>query len=379
MRTKATRPGLSARIAHGILGLLVLHVALCHLPLPSFALWKARLVAKELTLIAAALAVVGVVLARTHLVRGLCLSLGCWAVRPLLIGWPLFALAHGSFSMEEYLTGAPATPVPVERDVILEPSRPDLQVDVYRGSGDLPRPFALVVHGGSWQRGDKGEVATVSRALAVAGVTVFDVRYRLAPQHRFPDAVADVKCLLGRLREQAGKYGVAPERAALIGRSAGGQIVLVAGYSEGSRLIPPSCAVADAPVRAVAAIYPCTDLAYVYENVPFPDLLDSRDTLTKYLGGSPVEQLEAYRLATPMTWVEKAGSRQLPRTLLLHGLDDLLVRPYHSERLYDALVRNGQTATLLGIPAADHGFDFRSGGIGEQIERAAILDLARRL
>lgn len=357
----------------------MLHVFLCHLPMPTFELWKVRLVAKELTLAAALVAVLAVALARTHLVRGLALSLGCWALRSLIAAWPLFQLAHGSFSLGEYLTGAPATPVHIERDVILEPSRPDLLTDVYRGSGDLPRPLAVVVHGGSWLHGDKGEVATVSRALAAAGVTVFDVRYRLAPEHPFPAAIADVKCLLGRLREQASKYGIAKERAALIGRSAGGQIVLLAAYSAGSRAIPPACAVADEPVRTVIAVYPSTDLAYAYENVALPDILDSRDTLTKYLGGPPLEKLEAYRQATPMTWVDKAGSRQLPTTLLLHGLDDLLVRPYHSQHLYDALVRNAQTVTLLGIPGADHGFDFRAGGIGEQIERAAVLDALRRL
>ena len=80
-----------------------------------------------------------------------------------------------------------------------------------------------------------------------------------------------------------------------------------------------------------------------------------------------------------MTWVDKAGARQLPTTLLLHGLDDLLVRPFHSQRLYDVLVRNAQTVTLLGIPGADHGFDFRAGGIGEQIERAAVIDALHRL
>lgn len=362
-----------------LLGLLILHVALCHLPLPNFELWKVRLIAKELTLAAALLALVALILARTHLVRGLCLSLGMWALRPLILAWPIFQLLNGGFSLSEYVTGAPSPPVHVERDVVLESSRPDLLADIYRGSGDLPRPLAVIVHGGSWLHGDKGEVVTVSRALAVAGVTVLDVRYRLAPEHRFPSAIADVKCLLGRLREQASKYGVAPERAALIGRSAGGEIVLVAGYSAGNRLIPPACAVVDEPVRTIVAVYPSTDLAYAYENVPWPDLLDSRDTLNQYLGGSPLDKLDLYRQATPMTWIEKAGSRQLPRTLVLHGLDDLLVRPYHSQRLYDSLVRNSQQVTLLGIPGADHGFDFRSGGIGEQIERTAIVNALRQL
>ena len=347
--------------------------------MPTFALWKVRLIAKELTLAAAALAVVTVLLARTHLVRGLALSLGCWALRSLFVAWPLFQLAGGSFSAGEYLSGAASPSVAVEQDIVLEPSRPDLVADIYRGSGELPRPLALVVHGGSWQRGDKGEVPTVSRALAAAGVTVFDVRYRLAPEHRFPAAIADVKCLLGRVREQAGKYGVAPERAALIGRSAGGQLVLLAGYSAGDPLIPPACAVPDQPVRTVVAVYPLTEIAYAYEHPDKPDLLDSRDTLTKYLGGSPQELPEVYQHAAPAWWVDKAGKRQLPTTLLVHGLDDILVRPYHSLNLYDAVVRRGQTVKLLGIPGADHGFDFRSGGIGEQIERAAVVDALRRL
>ena len=361
------------------LALLVVHLALCHLPMPTFGLWTVRLIAKELTLAAAALAAITVVIGRTHLVRGLALSLGCWALRSLFIAWPLFQIAGGSFSLGEYVTGASAPAIPVEREVILESSRPDLAVDVYRGTGDQPRPLALVVHGGSWLHGDKGEVPTISRALAAAGVTVFDVRYRLAPEHCFPAAIADVKCVLGRVREQATKYGVDPERAALIGRSAGGQIVLVAGYSAGDRLIAPSCAVKDQPVRTVIGVYPSTDLAYAYEHVDRPDLLDSRDTLEKYLGGPPQALPAVYQQGTPMWWVEKAGKRQLPTTLLVHGLDDTLVRPYHSLHLYDALVRSGQTVKLLGIPAAEHGFDFRSGGIGEQIERAAVVDALRRL
>jgi acetyl esterase/lipase len=365
------------------LALLLIHLALCHLPMPTYELWKVRLVAKELTLAAAMVAALAVLLARTHLVRGVALSVGMWALRPLILAWPLFQLADGSFSLSEYLGGAPAFPVAVERDVVLEPSRPDLVVDIYRsggrGSGELPGPVVLVVHGGSWLHGDKGEVPQISRALATSGVTVVDVRYRLAPEHRFPASVADVKCVLGRLRQQAGKYGIAPQRAALLGRSAGGQIVLVAAYSVGDAALRPSCPVADEPVHEVIAIYPATDLAYAYDNPSRPDLLDTREVLSQYLGGSPTDKPAAYAQATPMTWVDKAGKQLLPATLLVHGLDDLLVRPYHSQRLYDALSRNGQTVKLLGIPAADHGFDFRSGGIGEQIERAAVIDALRRL
>lgn len=364
-----------------LLGLCLTHALLALLPMPTFGLWTARLVAKELTLVAAVLAVAGMVLARSHWVRGLSFTALIWAVRPLVGALPLLSLMQTSFSFREYLTGAPHYVVPVQKDVLPEPSRPELLVDIYPGSGDLPRPFALVIHGGSWQRGDKGEVPQISSALAAAGVTVFDVRYRLAPEHPFPAAISDVKCLLGRLREQGARYGIDPRRAMLLGRSAGGHIALLTAYSAGDAAIPPSCAVPAElealPVQTVVGIYPLTDMVYAWDNVPLPDLLDSRDTLTAFLGGSPAQYLTNYQRATPMTWVKRPGS--FPSTILVHGLDDILVKPLHSQRLYDALVAAGRKAQLLGIPGADHGFDFRSGGLGEQIERAAVLAAARKL
>ena len=44
------------------------------------------------------------------------------------------------------------------------------------------QPPDLVVHGGFWSAGKKGEAALASRRLADRGFTVFDVDYRLAPQ-----------------------------------------------------------------------------------------------------------------------------------------------------------------------------------------------------
>src|SRR5207244_13176310 len=109
-----------------------------------------------------------------------------------------------------YVLGPPERSVRVQRDLLLDAARPDLAVDLYSGSGPGPHPFVLTVHGGSWRGGDKGSGASLSRALAGLGLTVFDVRYGLAPAHPFPAAVSDVKCVLGRIAEQSGFLGIDP-------------------------------------------------------------------------------------------------------------------------------------------------------------------------
>jgi acetyl esterase/lipase len=374
--------GVRLGLGRALLVLLVVHFALAMLPMPTFGLWMGRLVARETWLFATALGVVALFMGPTSWIRGLGLTAALFGLRALIGAWPMFALVSGSFSPGEYLsfsTGAGGG-VSVQRDLALVPSRPDLTLDLYQGAGAGPRPLVVVIHGGSWQRGDKGEVAQVSRAIAAAGWSVADIRYRLVPAHPFPAPVADVKCQLGKLREQAAKLGLDPGRVVLLGRSAGGHLALLAAYSMGDKRLPPSCAVpeplSEQPVRGVIALYPIVDLEGAYAQPPSPDILDTRDALHKLIGGPPAQLAEPYRLATPTWWVAQKGAR-IPPTLLLHGQDDLLVPLWHSKKMFDALTEGQHTAKLLGIPNADHGFDFRKGGIGEQLERAAVLDFLR--
>lgn len=164
----------------------------------------------------------------------------------------------------------------------------------------------------------------------------------------------------------------------LLGRSAGAHLALLTAYSAGDKRLAPSCPVADQPVRGVISIYPIVDMEGAYAQPPSPDVLDTRDAMHKLLGGPPSQFPEPYKLATPTWWVEQKVVR-IPPTLLIHGQDDLLVPVSHAKRMFDVLTAGQHTAKLLGIPAADHGFDFRTGGIGEQIERAAVLDFLRGL
>jgi acetyl esterase/lipase len=341
---------------------------------PTFVLWTAHLAALELSLLvsaAAALALLltmglstpGATIARLIAVPALVVGL-----IPALVVVPLYRTEHAPFSPLAYLPGPRPEP-PSRRDVILEPSRPDLAVDIDLPPGTGPHPFVVVVHSGAWRSGDKGEVRHVSRALAGAGYVVADVRYRLAPANPFPASVADVKCLLGRLRERAAEFAVDPRRGALLGRSAGGEVALVAAYSAGDPRLPPACAVEDLPVSAVVSVYGPTDLNWGYAHVIRPDVVQGTRVLELYLGGPPSSAPEAYRLASPITWVD----RPLPRTLLIHGTGDRLVSVENPRRLARALRDAGRAVEVLEIPLADHGFDHHAGGLGDQLAQHAIL------
>jgi acetyl esterase/lipase len=364
-----------ARIALALsLGVVLLALAM-FLPMPTFGLWLVRLSLRETSLGLALLACLAAGLAglgqrrapRTSLMAlAAALAGGVAAATPFLAAGPAFTTSGVAFSVLEYLRGAPAPDI-TPRTL---PLGGELDADVYRGPGEGARPLVVVVHGGSWQQGARGEAARMSRALASAGYVVADVSYRLAPAHPFPAPVADVKCALGRLRERAAELQIAPGRVALLGRSAGGEIALVAAYSTSHPAIPPACAVLDQRVAAVVALYAPTDLAWGHANPLVPDPLDGPRSIETYLGGPPSARPEAYRLASATSWAD----RPLPRTLIIHGTGDQLVSPEHARRLFDALRAAAQPVELLLVPFADHGFDRRSGGVGEQLARRRILD-----
>ncbi|HSB61143.1 MAG TPA: alpha/beta hydrolase, partial [Vicinamibacteria bacterium] len=273
------------------------------------------------------------------------------------------------FSFAEYVRGPRLPPVRVERDVALEARSPPLRADVFHAAGRGPHPFVVTVHGGSWKGGERGQGAHVSRALAAAGYTVFDVEYGLAPEHPFPEGIGDVKCLLGRLRERAEEFDLDPRRAVLLGRSAGGQMALVAAYSCGDARVPPTGGARDAPVLGVIALYPPVDLVYGYANPMRPDVQRGNEALELYLGGPPARRLEAYHLASPRSWVGPG----LPPTLLLHGESDRMVEPLHSVLLDAELRAAGQRVETARVPFGEHAFEMRPGSVGDQLARAAIL------
>ena len=104
-----------------------------------------------------------------------------------------------------------------------------LTLDFYAAGQAGKQPCVIVVHGGSWAGGDSQQLPELNSELAKAGYRVATINYRLAPKHLFPAPIEDLSSAIKYLKANADKLLIDSTRFVLLGRSAGGQIVLSAG------------------------------------------------------------------------------------------------------------------------------------------------------
>lgn len=217
-----------------------------------------------------------------------------------------------------------------------------LKLDIYRPPKAGKYPAIVAIYGGAWQRGNPRQNAEFNRYLAARGYTVVAIDYRHAPRYRFPAQLEDVRAALTFIHQQAAQYEVDPERIALLGRSAGGHLAMLAAYQPDAL-----------PVRAVVSYYGPFNLTQGYREPPNPDPLNVRAVLSAFLGGSPDELPEQYAKASPVNYVRQ----RLPATLLVHGSRDHIVEVRFARDMSQRLRAAGSTGVLLEIPWAEHSFD----------------------
>src|SRR5262245_35399057 len=122
-------------------------------------------------------------------------------------------------------------PVAEVGDLEAQGSAGAIPLRLYRGQGadsGTLQPALVYFHGGGWVIGDLESHDQVCRALANATpCIVVSVDYRLAPEHKFPAAAEDAIAATRWIAANAAKLGIDPNRLAVGGDSAGGNLAAV--------------------------------------------------------------------------------------------------------------------------------------------------------
>lgn len=240
-----------------------------------------------------------------------------------------------------------------------------LRFDHYRPlPANGPAPAVVVVHGGGWMNGDPSQAAGHGLHFARRGIATVSISYRLAPAHRFPAALDDVRRGLRWVRANARELGVDPTRLVLLGLSAGAHLALLAhlvrDVPELTPAFPAALADVSEEVRGVIGHYGPYDLR---RRRPQADW----DPVGAFLG-ERVGDERWVRLASAITHARAARAP----ILLVHGTGDEVVSYRESERMHAALGEAGHQSELLLLDGAPHAFQIDWRGDANRRSNAAM-------
>jgi acetyl esterase/lipase len=258
---------------------------------------------------------------------------------------------------------------PLELDLVLPPE-----------TGG-PVPVVVFLHGGGWRMGSRHALGPSYAAsgpfeqVALAGVAVASVDYRLSGEATWPAQLHDAKAAVRWLRARAGELGIDPDRIAAWGESAGGHLAELLGLTTDDPTLEGEVGITgpSSAVSAVVAWYAPSDLAAVATDIGAdPDDVTTREALLLGAPAASVPELAAQ--ASPITHVTPAA----PPFLLLHGAADRFIPCVQSVRLHTALAEAGAEAELYLYEDADHMW-LSSPDAAQQALDRTIDELRRRL
>lgn len=212
------------------------------------------------------------------------------------------------------------------------------QLDIYKPLNTLSalnaRPAAPVIiffYGGNWQSGDRADYRFVGAALAASGNVVVLPDYRLYPEVRYPDFLADSAQAVRWVFDHIAEWGGDPQRVFLMGHSAGAYNAAMLALN------PQYLRAAGVDARRVRGLI---GLAGPYDFLPL------QGPVTKAVFGFP---------DTPVTTQPiHFASSAAPPALLLTGQQDTLVDPGNSARLATRLQQLGVPARVIQYPTLGH-------------------------
>lgn len=220
-----------------------------------------------------------------------------------------------------------------------------------------PAPVLLFVPGGAWVHGGRilQGYALLSH-LAQQGWVCLSIDYRVAPHHRWPRHITDVKAAIAWARANVDKFGGDRNFVAVAGCSAGGHLAALAGLTPNDPDLQGSLPDgADTSVDAVVGIYG----RYDWEDRSTEERVRFVDFLERIVVGRKIDRHpEIFRKASPIAQVHPDA----PPFLVIHGTGDSVIPVAQARSFVDKLKAVSRAVvSYIELPGAGHAFDMTDG------------------
>ncbi|MGV0744053.1 alpha/beta fold hydrolase [Mycolicibacterium sp. XJ870] len=236
---------------------------------------------------------------------------------------------------------------------------PSQLLDVWRPK-DLPAepaPVLLFVPGGAWVHGSRMlQGYALMSHLAQQGWVCLSIDYRVAPHHRWPRHITDVKTAIAWARANVDKFGGDRHFVTIAGCSAGGHLAALAGLTPNHPELQADLpAGSDTTVDAVVGIYGRYDWEdrSTAERARFIDFLE-RVVVKRRIDRHP----EIFRQASPIAQIHPDA----PPFLVIHGTGDTVIPVAQARSFVDRLKAVSRApVSYVELPGAGHAFDMTDG------------------
>jgi acetyl esterase/lipase len=213
-------------------------------------------------------------------------------------------------------------------------------------------PVVVFVHGGGWRSGFRSEFAPMAVRLAQRGYAAATISYRLSGEALYPAAIHDTRAAVRWVRAHAGQYHLDPQRIALAGGSAGGQIASLAGVTGHLNQFDPGAAKSpvSSAVQAIISVDGLSDFTSEAARVNEDDPRKKMSMAGLWFGGHYAEKTALWREASPIQYV-RAG---MPPILFVDstqarfsvGRDEMVAK----------MTQVGASARIVVLPDTPHSF-----------------------
>jgi acetyl esterase/lipase len=220
-----------------------------------------------------------------------------------------------------------------------------------------PAPVLLFIPGGAWVHGSRIlQGYALMDHMAAAGWVCLSIDYRVSPNHRWPQHIADVKAAIAWARANVDRFGGDRGFVVIAGTSAGGHLAALAGLTPNDPELQPGLPEgSDTSVDAVVGIYGryCWEDRSTVERARFVDFLE-RVVVKRKIDRHP----DVFRRASPLAMAHPDA----PPFLVIHGSGDTVIPVAQARSFVERLRSVSQSVvSYVELPGAGHAFDMTDG------------------